>query len=304
MSAGSSGRWGVGGALSDRLRAGHACPDRLGRRCDVVGVTDRRQASRFLTRRKHEAHGGPRRKKIWRFARSAFTRFRPDSCFIGLYCPELDPSSGGRARSDAVGTSDRWQASKFLTRGWPAGCARTAIGESGSSAPPHKRPCPAKEAFSTTDARRCTQTQTLIRVHLRASVVDFSCSPTVRSSVADYFHGSEHEDHGGPRRRKKWRFPRSAFTRFRPVSCSVAFYCSELMTPRQFSGGAAVFSGFLRGPPWSSCFLRVKVWLACLQGRRPRLSISWPGPVSHTSPGSHTRPAATPGMGECRGAPA
>jgi hypothetical protein len=39
-------------------------------------------------------------------------------------------------------------------------------------------------------ADRCTRMHLLICVHPRASVVDFSCSPTVRSNVGVYFHGS------------------------------------------------------------------------------------------------------------------
>jgi hypothetical protein len=58
--------------------------------------------------------------------------------------------------------------------------------ENGGSAPPHKHSCPTKQYFLD---HRCTQIQSLIRVHLRASVVDFPCSPTVRPNVGVYFHG-------------------------------------------------------------------------------------------------------------------
>jgi hypothetical protein len=182
--------------------------------------------------------------------------------------------------------------------------------------------------------------------YLRASVVDFSCSPTVRPNVRVYFHGRKLEDHGGPPRKKIWRCARRAFTRFRSDSCFVGFYCPELipaaaefdvpsrlsaqagnghssttcgrrwpglspghdgngesrstalgiMTPRRSSGHGAVFSGFLRGPPWASRFLRVKNLLACLLARPD------PGPwISSLGSGSSTRSATTPGMGACRG---
>jgi hypothetical protein len=80
--------------------------------------------------------------------------------------------------------------SRILTPSQPAACARSAMGENGGSASPHERSCPAKEGFSTTDARRCTRIQLLIWVHLRASVVDFSRGPTVRPNVGVSFDGS------------------------------------------------------------------------------------------------------------------
>jgi hypothetical protein len=291
MRGGSSGRWGAGRGLSDWLRGGRS---RLGCvRCDGFGAPDLPRASQFLTRRKHEDHGGPRRKKVWRFARSAFTGFRPDSYIVGLHCAELDSPPDG---SDGIGTSDRWQASCLLIRSWPAAAPAPQWKKMVARRRRTNGRARQSKIFSTTDARRCTQIQSLICVHLRASAVDFPCSPTIHPNVGVYYHGRKHGDHGGPRRKKIWRFARSAFTRFRPDICLIEFYCPELMTPRQSSGYGAVFSGFLRGPPWSSRFLRFKNLLACLRARPD------PGPwISSLGSGSSTRSATTPGMGACRG---
>jgi hypothetical protein len=56
--------------------------------------------------------------------------------------------------------------------------------ENGGSAPPHIRSCPTKQDFFD---HRCTQIQLLICVHLRASVVDFPCNPTVRPNAGSIF---------------------------------------------------------------------------------------------------------------------
>jgi hypothetical protein len=123
--------------------------------------------------------------------------------------------------------------------------------------------------------------------------------------ASQFLTRSKHEDHGGPQRKKIWRFARSAFTRFRPDIYFVGFYCPVLSTPRQSSRYGSVFAGFLRDPPWASCFLRVKDSLACLRVRTcPGRWISWPGRGSHTRPGSHTQPGATAGTGACRRAAA
>jgi hypothetical protein len=211
----------------------------------------------------------------------------------------------GCVRCDGFGAPDIPRASQSLTRSWPA--AAPAPQWKKMVALRRRTNARARQSriFSTTDARRCTQTQLLICVHLCASVVDFPCSPTGRPNVGVYFHGRKHEDHGGPRRRKIWRFARSAFTRFGPDIYFVGFYCPELITPRQSSGYGAVFAGFLRGPPRASCFLRVKDLLACSRVRTcPGRWISWPGRGSHTRPGSHTQPGATAGTGACRRAAA
>jgi hypothetical protein len=102
--------------------------------------------------------------------------------------PPVPPSvnRGEKLVSRAGGRCEprvRWLFLHFLSRSWPADCVRTAMEENGGSA----RHANTRARQSKVFDRRCTQIQSLICVHPRASAVDFSCSPTVRQNVGVYF---------------------------------------------------------------------------------------------------------------------
>jgi hypothetical protein len=102
----------------------------------------------------------------------------------------------------ATGFDGASPAKKVLPRSWPAAVPAPQWKKMVALRRRTNARARQSRIFSTTDARRCTQIQLLICVHLRASVGDFPCSPTVRPNVGVYFHGrtrSTTEGHGEAR---------------------------------------------------------------------------------------------------------